>query len=77
MSGVYKAEIGTTVRVASIREDGQTFHDKRTPVAELRLVYGAEMDAYTHHRAPQHPRSSWLLRFVVVFIVKRVKILRR
>jgi hypothetical protein len=31
-SGVYKAEIGTTVRVASIRDDGQTFQDRRTPV---------------------------------------------
>lgn len=27
--------MGTTVRVASMREDGQTFHDSRTPAREL------------------------------------------
>lgn len=31
-SGVYKAEIGTTVRVASSLDEGQTFHDSLTPV---------------------------------------------
>jgi hypothetical protein len=30
-SGVYRAEMGTTVLVASIRLDGQAFHEKRTP----------------------------------------------
>lgn len=30
--GVYRAEIGTTVLVASMREDGQTFQDNRTPI---------------------------------------------
>ena len=34
-SGVYSADMGTTVRVASMREDGQTFHDSRTPAREL------------------------------------------
>jgi hypothetical protein len=32
LSGVYSAEMGTTVRVASIRLDGQAFHEKRTPI---------------------------------------------
>jgi hypothetical protein len=30
-NGVYSAEIGTTVRVASIRLEGQAFHENRTP----------------------------------------------
>lgn len=30
-NGVYRAEMGTTVRVASIRLDGHAFHEKRTP----------------------------------------------
>lgn len=29
--GVHKAAMGTTMRVASILEDGHTFHEKRTP----------------------------------------------
>jgi hypothetical protein len=36
--------MGTTVRVASIREDGHTFHDKRTPAksqtSPLTLIIG-------------------------------------
>ena len=32
--GVYSAEMGTTVRVASIRLEGQAFHEKRTPEGE-------------------------------------------
>lgn len=35
LRGVYSAEIGTTVLVASIRDDGQTFHDNRTPVQDV------------------------------------------
>lgn len=31
LRGVYKADIGTTVRVASTRDEGQTFHDRRMP----------------------------------------------
>ena len=30
-SGVYRQPSGTTMRVASRREDGHTFHEKRTP----------------------------------------------
>ena len=37
LSGVYRADIGTTVRVASILEDGQTFHDSRTPVHQEKI----------------------------------------
>ena len=29
--GVYNAPIGTTIRVASSRDEGQTFQDRRTP----------------------------------------------
>jgi len=31
LSGVYSAPMGTTIRVASSRELGQTFHERRTP----------------------------------------------
>lgn len=33
--GVYNVAMGTTVLVASTREDGQTFHERRTPEAHL------------------------------------------
>ena len=32
LSGEYRADIGTTILVASIRDDGQTFHESLTPV---------------------------------------------
>ncbi len=31
LSGVYSAEMGTTVRVASMRLDGHAFQENRTP----------------------------------------------
>jgi hypothetical protein len=44
LRGVYKAEIGTTVLVASMRDDGQTFHDNRTPEnAAVRLIDSANL----------------------------------
>lgn len=36
--GVYKAEIGTTVRVASSLDDGQTFHDSLTPATIIAQI---------------------------------------
>lgn len=30
--------MGTTVRVASMRDDGQTFHDSRTPAQRLQKI---------------------------------------
>ena len=32
LNGTYKAEIGTTVLVASTLEEGQTFQERRMPV---------------------------------------------
>lgn len=40
--GVYKAEIGTTVLVASIRDDGQTFHDNLTPIDAVLAVISSK-----------------------------------
>jgi len=38
LRGVYNAEIGTTVLVASMRDDGHTFQDKRTPAQDQMLI---------------------------------------
>src|SRR5882762_5965896 len=66
LSGVYNAEIGTTVRVASIREDGQTFQDNRMP-AKCRTLPLAQPAKYitvilTNHPAPPRLRSPAFFR---------------
>lgn len=49
--------MGTTVRVASILDEGQTFHDNRTPAED---VHGQTTRAVirTDHRDPRRLQSS-------------------
>lgn len=57
LSGVYSAEMGTTVLVASIRLDGHAFQDNRMPegVSGCELFVGVAFD--TDHLDPRHLQS--------------------
>ena len=58
---MYKAEIGTTVLVASMREDGQTFSDNLMPGAECKRGFSPPKLA---ERVPS--RSSMSSKFIMV-----------
>jgi hypothetical protein len=63
--GVYNAEIGTTVLVASIRDDGHTFHDNRTPwsgESQSKLIIAVARKKGKYHRVLRRPRSQALSR---------------
>lgn len=60
--GVYSAEMGTTVLVASIRLDGQAFHENLTPIGGVGIsALVSELDVCatksTHHLCPPRPQS--------------------
>ncbi len=57
------------MRVASILDDGQTFHDKRTPKDRILSKSNPQNGSiYAHHHAPLRPQSSWFVLIVVVFV---------
>lgn len=63
LSGVYNADIGTTVRVASIRDEGHTFKERRTPTNDhttcqysITHILNHEL---TYHPALQHLRTTF------------------
>jgi hypothetical protein len=60
LSGVYKQPSGTTMRVASSRVDGHTFHEKRTPSEASTsctspIVGETRADTYTMEQAVRSP----------------------
>lgn len=60
--------MGTTVRVASMRDDGQTFHDNRTPARRLHT-------SKTYNTAKCSPsRSSTSSKLSIVLDGRKVKV---
>jgi hypothetical protein len=55
--GVYRAAMGTTVLVASMRDEGHTFHERRTPVFRLTLDYANATTPTTDRLCPQRLRN--------------------
>lgn len=54
--GVYSADIGTTVLVASMRDEGHTFHESRTPVHLSVLSQNPRLKV-AHHPVLLHLQS--------------------
>jgi hypothetical protein len=48
--------MGTTVLVASMRDDGQTFHESRTPERSSEVSVKMQK-VLTYHLAPRHLQS--------------------